>query len=181
MLALSCPLNRLKKKKTYLSQRQVHEWQVVHDGPSNTDNHQDTSSPHHVSRRSDTALDTSALERNARLDILGLSKQLPHSLAVLLSGLGDVDLVGHGRGHHLLGEGQTLGLDVGDDEGVCARGTGGGEGEEADGASSADDDGCSEGDGGRVDAVEDDAQRLEEGTFGEGDVVGEPRRIVSNC
>ena len=73
------------------------------------------------------------------------------------------DLVGAGARAELLGEAEAAVVDVGDDEGF---GTGGGaaeEGDEADGAGAADEDGVAEADAGALDAGEGDAEGFEQG------------------
>lgn len=101
---------------------------------------------------------------------------MSHSLAVLLAALGDIDLVGNGRRNNLLCKFQSLRLDIGDDDGMSARGPSGRESKKTDRAGTTNYSRRSEGDGCRVDAVKDDAERFEEGAFSERNIVGKPTR-----
>lgn len=151
----------------------MHKGQVVHGLAPDADDHDGAAAAHGKGGGAYAALDSRALEHGAGRDVLALAEEGADGLAVLLVRQRRVDLVRDGGGDEVLCEPEARGLNVGDDERVCARGAGGGEGDEADGTGAADDGADAEGEAGRADAVEDDGEGLEEGALLEGDVVRE--------
>lgn len=152
----------------------MHKWQIVHDGLANAHDHQYTTSSYGVSRGAHTALNTSTFQDHSWLDVFGLSKQFAYGFAILLAALSKVDLVGRDGRHNCFGKIESLGLNVGDGDWVSTGCPSSSESQETDRASSADDYRSSECKSSRVDAVEDNAEWLEEGAFGKRDIVGKP-------
>lgn len=159
----------------------MHKRQIVHHLPPHPDNHDRAAPPHRKRRGADAALDPGALEHRPRRDVLPSrlgAEQRPDRLSVALCAQARVDAVGEAPGHELLGEGEAQGLNIGDDERVGARGAGGGERDEADGAGAADDGAGAQLEAGGADAVQDDGEGFKEGALGVGYVVGEPGRLA---
>lgn len=81
------------------------------------------------------------------------------------------DFVGAGAGDEFFGEVETTLVDVRDDEGFSACGGGAEEGDEADGAGAADEDGVADADARALDAGEGDGEGFEEGAIFKGHVA----------
>ena len=154
----------------------MHEGQVVHNRLAHPNNANNTAPPNRKRRRANTALHPRTLQHSRRRLILVpfRPKTLPDLLRVPFRSQSGLDLVRLTPRHELLRECQPLGLQVGDHDGVSARGAGAGEGDEADGTGAADEGRAAEGEASCSDAVEDHAEGLEEGGFFVGDVVGDP-------
>lgn len=98
----------------------MHEWQVVHNLPSNTNNHNRTTATNGKSSGADTTLDTGALKHRSRRAILVVAEQLADSLTVALVTERGVNLVRNDARDQRLGEGEAGGLNIGDDKWVSA-------------------------------------------------------------
>lgn len=108
----------------------------------------------------DAGFDACALEGVGGLDAVGECEDGGLKVG---DGVAELDLVGEDAGHEFLGELEAAGVDVGDDEGRGARCLGAEEGDEADGAGAADEDGVAEADVCAVEACERHGEGLQHG------------------
>lgn len=116
----------------------------------------------------DAALDAGALERDARLHAAGQRDDFPRGLLLPDAAF---DLERAHAGHEFLCEGEAALVNVRDDDGFGAGGGGAEEGDEADWAGAADEDGVAELDAGALDAGEGDAEGFEQGAVFEAHVA----------
>lgn len=138
-------------KRTYLSKREMHERQIVHRILAHTDNHNPPASPHRKRSCDNTALHTRTLNHAGWSGIfvfhpttLPLTSSRPKQFTNR-SGVASriqvaLHLVRRARGDKFLGEIKPLLLNVGDDDGVCTRGSRCEQSAEADGTRTANDD-----------------------------------------
>lgn len=153
----------------------MHERQVIHRVLADAHNHNLAASPHRERSGTNARLDTRALDDawRGRVLVTNLALAAPGAEqradgpGVAAGVEGPVDLVGGARRNEFPGKLETLRLEVGDEDGVGARGAGGDQGAEADWASAAYQDAAAEGQVGDAQGGEDDAQGLEKGALSE--------------
>lgn len=117
----------------------------------------------------DGGLDACAFEGVRGLDVVCEGEDCG---AEVVDGVAEFDLVGEGAGDQLAGEVEAALVNVGDDEGRCSCSLCAEEGDETDGAGTADEHGVAEPDIGAVEASKGDGERLEHGAVLEGHAVG---------
>jgi hypothetical protein len=116
----------------------MHERDVVDHRPAYTNHHYCTASPDSKRCGRNTAFHTRTLQHSLRTPILGVSKQLSDLLCIVLGTQVSLHLVSLTLRNQLLGKSKAFGFEVGDDEGMCSRGTGREKSDETDGAGATD-------------------------------------------